>query len=51
MCNDQTDNVKVLESKSGCGTAVTLDFILQVTVNGQSKITISDEMCHENVRE
>jgi hypothetical protein len=45
MCKGQTHHVKVLKSKSGCKTAITYGFILQVTVKWQSKRNISDEMC------
>jgi hypothetical protein len=45
MCKGRTHNVKVLKSKSACTTALTFDFILQVTVKWQSKSNIRDEMC------
>jgi len=48
MCKGRTHHVHVLKSKSGCKTAITFRFILQVTLKWQIKSHISDEMCEQN---
>jgi hypothetical protein len=51
MSKGQTHHLNVLESKSGCKMAITFGFFLQVTVKWQSKSSISNEMCKQNLSE